>query len=195
MRGKGASGPVEATRRQSTGAQGAPLPFATAISQPSVCWECWGTSLMQNGLSIQNLFLRDVVEDDLPLFFDFQLDPDANHMAAFTARDPTDRAAFVALWNKILADPTTITQTIVCDGQDEGVCQRAWRGDRGVAPGTARERGERRPLIAAMSSHTSCSSGDAGRTAPPHASGSSSLRSSAANRGSVRSESNPGSPV
>src|SRR5437762_1977734 len=34
------------------------------------------------------LFLRDVVEADLPVFFDFQLDPGANNMAAFTARDP-----------------------------------------------------------------------------------------------------------
>jgi len=74
---------------------------------------------MQNG-PIQNLLLRDVVEDDLPLFFDFQLDPDANYMAAFTARDPTDREAFTAHWNKILVDPTTINRTIVCDGQVVG---------------------------------------------------------------------------
>ena len=39
---------------------------------------------MQNG-PIRDLVLRDVVEDDLPLFFDYQLDPGANHMAAFTA--------------------------------------------------------------------------------------------------------------
>ena len=74
---------------------------------------------MQN-LSIQDLTLRPVVEDDLPLFFDFQLDPDANHMAAFIARDPTDRAAFTAHWNKILAEPTNIIRTIVCDGQVVG---------------------------------------------------------------------------
>ena len=74
---------------------------------------------MQNG-PIQNLLLRDVVEDDLSLFFDFQLDPDANYMAAFTARDPTDREAFTAHWNKILVDPTTINRTIVCDGQVVG---------------------------------------------------------------------------
>jgi len=75
---------------------------------------------MQNSLSIQNLFLRDVVDDDLPLFFEFQLDPDANHMAAFIARDPTDREAFTAHWNKILAEPTCIIRTIVCDGQVVG---------------------------------------------------------------------------
>ena len=75
---------------------------------------------MQNSLSIQNLFLRDVVDDDLPLFFDFQLDPDANHMAAFTAKDPTDREAFTAHWNKIMVEPTNIIRTIVCDGQVVG---------------------------------------------------------------------------
>jgi RimJ/RimL family protein N-acetyltransferase len=67
-----------------------------------------------------DLLLRDVVDDDLPLFFEFQLDPDANRMAAFTARDPTNREAFMAHWKKILADPTTTNRTIVCDGQVVG---------------------------------------------------------------------------
>jgi len=75
---------------------------------------------MQSNRSTQDLLLRDVVEDDLPLFFDFQLDPDANRMAAFTARDPTDREAFTAHWNKIMADPELIQKTIVCDGQVVG---------------------------------------------------------------------------
>jgi len=67
-----------------------------------------------------DLYLREVVEDDLPWFFDFQLDRDANYMAAFIARDPTNREAFTAHWKKILADPTTINRTIVCDGQVVG---------------------------------------------------------------------------
>ncbi len=75
---------------------------------------------MQNSLSIRNLLLRDVVEDDLSSFFEFQLDPGANHMAAFTARDPTDREASTAHWNKILAEPTNIIRTIVCGGQVVG---------------------------------------------------------------------------
>jgi RimJ/RimL family protein N-acetyltransferase len=66
------------------------------------------------------LCLREVVDDDLPLFFGFQLDPDANFIAAFTAKDPTDREAFTAHWNRILADPATINRTIVCDGQVVG---------------------------------------------------------------------------
>ena len=74
---------------------------------------------MQNG-PIQDLVLRDVVEDDLPLFFDFQRDPDANYMAAFIGRDPTDREAFTAHWHKIMALPTSINRTIVCDGHVVG---------------------------------------------------------------------------
>jgi hypothetical protein len=31
--------------------------------------------------------LRDVTEDDLPIFFEHQQDPDANRMAAFPARE------------------------------------------------------------------------------------------------------------
>ena len=62
------------------------------------------------------LLLRDVIEDDLPIFFEQQLDPDANYMAAFTAKDPANQDAFMAHWNRILADPTVIVKTIVFDG-------------------------------------------------------------------------------
>jgi len=75
---------------------------------------------MQNRLSDRLLLLRDVVEDDLPVFFEFQLDADANHMAAFIARDPSNRQAFTAHWKKVLNDPTTTNRTIVCDGQVVG---------------------------------------------------------------------------
>jgi RimJ/RimL family protein N-acetyltransferase len=67
-----------------------------------------------------DFLLRDVVEGDLPIFFEFQLDPDANHMAAFTAKDPTNREAFTAHWNRILADTTVIIKTILVDGQVVG---------------------------------------------------------------------------
>ncbi|MEZ4727072.1 MAG: GNAT family N-acetyltransferase [Caldilineaceae bacterium] len=66
------------------------------------------------------LELRDVVADDLPVFFQQQLDPDANYMAAFTAKDPTDHAAFMARWRRILADPTVVIRTIVVDHQVAG---------------------------------------------------------------------------
>ncbi|GHO88676.1 GNAT family N-acetyltransferase [Dictyobacter formicarum] len=67
-----------------------------------------------------DLQLRDVVESDLPIFFENQLDADANHMAAFTAKDPTNREAFMAHWQRILGDESGVIQTIVVDGQVAG---------------------------------------------------------------------------
>jgi RimJ/RimL family protein N-acetyltransferase len=69
---------------------------------------------------ISDLVMRDVIEDDLAIFFEQQLDPEANYMAAFTAKDPTNREAFTAHWRRILADATVIIKTIVCAGQVVG---------------------------------------------------------------------------
>jgi RimJ/RimL family protein N-acetyltransferase len=66
------------------------------------------------------LLLREVVNDDLPIFFEYQLDQEANYMAAFTAKDPTNQEAFMAHWHKILADETNIVQTILFNGQVAG---------------------------------------------------------------------------
>jgi RimJ/RimL family protein N-acetyltransferase len=67
-----------------------------------------------------NLHLRAVEDTDLPIFFEQQLDPQANYMAAFTAKDPSDRAAFDAHWRKIRDDESTINRTILVDGQVVG---------------------------------------------------------------------------
>jgi RimJ/RimL family protein N-acetyltransferase len=66
------------------------------------------------------LYLRDVVPDDLPIFFENQLDQEANYMAAFTAKDPTNREAFTAHWHKILANETNIIRTIIFNEQVAG---------------------------------------------------------------------------
>ncbi len=73
--------------------------------------------------------LRDVTDDDLPVFFHQQLDPAANYMAAFTAKDPTDRDAFAAHWAKIRADSTVTMKTVVAGGQVAGyVGSFLWEG-------------------------------------------------------------------
>lgn len=73
--------------------------------------------------------LRSVNEDDLAVFFEQQLDPTANHMAAFTARDPADRDAFMVRWGKILADAGITARTILFEGQVAGnVLCHAWFG-------------------------------------------------------------------
>ena len=66
------------------------------------------------------VLLRDVMVEDLPIFFDQQLDPEANHMAAFIGRNPADREAFMAHWAKVLANDDNIKQTILFDGQVAG---------------------------------------------------------------------------
>ena len=63
------------------------------------------------------IFLRDVIETDLQIFYLQQLDPEATRMAAFPSRD---REAFMAHWKKILADETNVLRTIVYEDQVVG---------------------------------------------------------------------------
>ena len=62
------------------------------------------------------LTLREVRDADLPTFFEFQRDPQAVHMAAFTAKDPEDREAFDAHWARIRPDDSVIIRAIEVDG-------------------------------------------------------------------------------
>lgn len=62
---------------------------------------------------IPDLNLRPSTLTDLEHFFIFQLDEEANRMAAFTAKDPTDKAAYLEKYGKLLSDPTVHQQTIL----------------------------------------------------------------------------------
>lgn len=57
--------------------------------------------------------IRPVVEEDLPILFEHQIDPEATRMADFPARD---RETFFAHWSKVLAEPTNVVRTILHDG-------------------------------------------------------------------------------
>ncbi|HPH31451.1 MAG TPA: GNAT family N-acetyltransferase [Chitinophagaceae bacterium] len=59
-----------------------------------------------------HLTLTRTVKDDLELFFQFQLDQEAIYLAAFTAKDSHDRAAYFEKHTKFLTDPTIHMQTI-----------------------------------------------------------------------------------
>lgn len=63
------------------------------------------------------IFLRDVVDSDLPIFFEHQADPESSQMAAFPSRN---RDTFMAHWQRILADESNIIRTIVYNGQVAG---------------------------------------------------------------------------
>lgn len=60
--------------------------------------------------------LREVADDDLDVFFAHRQDPEADRMAAFTAKDPADREAFAAHWAKIRADESVTLRAILVDG-------------------------------------------------------------------------------
>jgi RimJ/RimL family protein N-acetyltransferase len=112
------------------------------------------------------LLLRNVINDDLPIFFEYQMDQQANHMAAFTAKDPTNQEAFMAHWHRILADKTVVIQTIIFNGhvagsvlsyEDEGKPEVSyWLGKdywgKGIATWALREflahRNQIRPIYA-----------------------------------------------
>jgi RimJ/RimL family protein N-acetyltransferase len=61
--------------------------------------------------------LREVADDDLPIFFEHQLDPDATAMAAFPSRD---REAFMKHWARILSDDSAVVRTILFGEQVAG---------------------------------------------------------------------------
>jgi RimJ/RimL family protein N-acetyltransferase len=89
-----------------------------------------------------DVLLRDVTEGDLPIFFNQQLDPAANRMAAFTAKDPADSAAFTAKWAKILGDKSSTNRTILFGGQvagSIGAFVAPWSGQREVTYWIGRE--------------------------------------------------------
>jgi RimJ/RimL family protein N-acetyltransferase len=64
--------------------------------------------------------IRPVIDSDLDRFFEFQRDPEAIRMAAFTADNPDDRSAFDAHWARIRANPLVVNRTIVLDGEIVG---------------------------------------------------------------------------
>jgi RimJ/RimL family protein N-acetyltransferase len=91
--------------------------------------------------------LREVRDDDLDALFDIQRDPVGVRMAAFTAEDPDDRAAFDAHLARIRTTPGILTRAVTVDGELAGTVasfpvgddteitywlDRAWWG-RGIA--------------------------------------------------------------
>ncbi|WP_257669325.1 GNAT family N-acetyltransferase [Parapedobacter tibetensis] len=62
-----------------------------------------------------NIKLRRTEVADLDNFFQFQLNKEANYLAAFTPKDPTDKTAYLTKYTKLLSDPTVNNQTIIVD--------------------------------------------------------------------------------
>ena len=64
--------------------------------------------------------LRDVEEADFEILYEHQLDPEAIRMAAFVGKDPKDKVAFDAHWDKILNSSQITKRTIVAERQVAG---------------------------------------------------------------------------
>jgi RimJ/RimL family protein N-acetyltransferase len=99
-----------------------------------------GTNLQTASNFPGDVRLRDTTADDLGILFEQQADPEWVHMAAFTAKDPSDRDAFMEHWAKVLADPSNVNRTILVDGRVAGsiACFEMF-GERTVGYGLGRE--------------------------------------------------------
>jgi RimJ/RimL family protein N-acetyltransferase len=86
--------------------------------------------------SMTRITLRDVRDDDLPIFFEHQSDPEANRMANFP---PRDRATFMTHWARILVGPGT-ERTVEVDGAVAGnIVSWVHDGERDVGYWIGRE--------------------------------------------------------
>ena len=64
-----------------------------------------------------DVLVREVTQDELPVLFDQQLEPDAIQMASFP---PREWDAFLTHWTNILADCNVTKRTILSNGQVAG---------------------------------------------------------------------------
>ncbi|MGQ4385373.1 GNAT family N-acetyltransferase [Streptomyces sp. SAS_270] len=67
-----------------------------------------------------DVVLRAVHDSDLPVFYRHTNDPESLRMAAFTARDPADRGAFDAHWERIRTSSDVLARTVLADGDVVG---------------------------------------------------------------------------
>lgn len=63
-------------------------------------------------MKTNNITLTKTEKDDLYLLFEFQLDPEACFLAAFTPNNRNDKKAYIEKYTKHLNDPTINMQTI-----------------------------------------------------------------------------------
>ncbi len=71
-------------------------------------------------MATQNITLIKTVIEDLETLFKFQLDKEANYLAAFTSKDPNDKAAYIEKYSKHLSDPAINMWTILANNEIAG---------------------------------------------------------------------------
>jgi RimJ/RimL family protein N-acetyltransferase len=70
----------------------------------------------REGACVGEVALRAVTDADLDRLFAMMRDPESVRMAAFTAADPDDRAAFDAHQARIRARPDAVQRAVTLDG-------------------------------------------------------------------------------
>ena len=79
------------------------------------------------------IILRKTEITDLEYFFIFQLDKEANYLAAFTSKDPTDKSAYLQKYSKFVNDPTINMQTIIVENMIAGsIAKFEIEGEAGI---------------------------------------------------------------
>ncbi len=71
------------------------------------------------------MILRNVTDEDLPIFFEHQRDPEALRMAAFSSRE---RDAFLTHWRTNVLRPENLARSIVVGGLVAGYIS-SWEQD------------------------------------------------------------------
>ncbi len=75
------------------------------------------TYFMKKKIEIE---LRPTDQNDLETLFLFQLDEDANYLAAFTSKDPSDKKEYIKKWTRVLSDEKVNMKTIIIENQIVG---------------------------------------------------------------------------
>lgn len=68
----------------------------------------------------KTITLSKTTASDLHTLFEFQLDKEGIYLAAFTPKDPSDKAAYIEKYTKFLGDPTINMRTIKADDEIAG---------------------------------------------------------------------------
>ena len=66
-------------------------------------------------MAAYNITLTPTTADDLNTLFQFQLDEEANYLAAFTPNNPSDKTAYLEKYGRFLNEPTIHMRTIRAD--------------------------------------------------------------------------------
>ena len=80
-----------------------------------------------------SITLTKTEKDDLNAFFQFQLDKEANYLAAFTSKDPNNKTAYIEKYSKFLNDPTINMRTIKVNNEIAGsIAKFIMEGEAGI---------------------------------------------------------------